>query len=211
MGAPRISWTPKGEGTASTTTLSEIAGLQAFRGETTSDRQTQFSKGGKYISISYDAWCEHEVRIEGVDRVNHPIDWHKIAALVAHVQQGGEFEFARDVDRIANTTLSVPLTKGDTVVVCDTSDMVAGETLLVEDLDDVLRRDFWRIASVDTGAQITLSYGTVIGFIDGSPIRSADFFPKCVGTARRAVQWDERDAGGGAYLWDFRLRFRTVR
>jgi len=212
MADPLFKWFPRGEGGAVTYTLSEVAGLQVFRGETRTDRQSQFSKAGLHVSVAHDAWSEHEIRIEGVSRVNDPIDWHALAGLVAHVQGGGEFEFARDSALVADVVTTTPITRGDTVIgSIDTSDMTAGETLLVEDSEDFVKRDFWRIATVDSGSQITLSYGSRFGFAAGAVVRSVDYFPDCAGVSRGAVRWNERDAGRGAGLWDLRLRFRTTR
>ena len=208
MSDPRITWTPDGE--SSSVTLDFPHGLTRLQGLRNVQRGLAVSASGVATSVVYDAWAEFLVELRAVSRESDPTAFAKLTAWWSHAARGGEFAFAVDSSKMSSTTLSAAASQGDTTVsVASTTGFSAGDWVVFEDDDDPTKWERHRISSVGTGT-LTIGAGLAWSYASGSPVRHAEYWPKCVCLETKSPLV-EREAGRGAHLWDLRFRFRQVR
>ena len=208
MSAPRLAWTPSGESTQ--VTLDFPHGLTRFQGLRDVDRALNVSIGGKVAAVVYDAFELYLVELRAVSRENDSTVFAKLTSWWAHAGRGGEFAFAMDATKTYDTTLSAAASQGDTSVsVTSTTGVSAGDWIVIEDADDPTKWERRKVSSVGTGS-LTLTDAVTWSFANGSTIRHAEYFPKCV-VLDAKTPFTEREGGQGVHIWDLRFRMRAVR
>ena len=216
MGDVLLAWVPRGEAGELEANLSDAygpRGLQVFRGGGQQAARRSVSAGGAVVTLTEDHYFEYDVQLEGISIVDHLELWQELTGFMSHAQAGGEFKFKLDGAEARDHTTSAAAAAGATVLELVTAaGWIAGDKVYIEDVDDPTK---WQVSTVGSkqtsppelqgmAPPLFYSYGL------GSVVRSWEYFPKCVAQDGDPTL-EEREAGRGANLWDFRLRFRTVR
>lgn len=214
MANPQFKWTPKGEASTESLDLDLYGarGLQQLRGWRQTDERASVSSGGVAVTLVHDAWWEYELKLDAINRQNNALIFQRLSSFTAHVLAGGLFAFSIDSAKTLSTLLNGAVVKGATTIVVDDDAGVAiGDDLFLEDATDPTRWQIYRTTGTGGSNSWNSSHGTSFGFPDNTPVFAFEHFPTCRANGRNPVRLFERAAGKGADLWDFRLRFRTVR
>lgn len=208
MGSTLITYVSKTVAGTQTVTLGTHPVLTNFRGWPMEDTQQSISRGGKAVSVVFDAWHEYDVELRALPITGHALH-SQLFAWLSHAQGGGEFVFTIDSDADEASTLSGAEAAGQTVLsVTATAGFSAADWVYIEDLDDPTVFQRVKIQTVDSGVQVTIEESLKHSFVALSPFRHAEHFPSCVLLKQR---FRERAGGKGANLWDLEFKFRTVR
>lgn len=214
MGDVRIVWTPRGETQAVEANLSDAygaRGLQLLKAKPRQTTRTNISAGGVAVSHTEDHYFEYDIKLDGVHQVEQLELFRELMGFISHAQAGGVFAFKVDTAMDGETTLNGAVTEGDaTIVVAAGIGFGAGDLIYIEDGADSSR---WQVSTL--GSRNGASFESMApvmyhSYADGSPVRHWEYFPKCIAILGSPT-FVERPAGRGPWLWDFRLRMRTVR
>jgi len=129
-----------------------------------------------------------------------PDDSRRMETVTAHVLRAGDTGVVH-IDRYWDNSIS-----GGTLL----DGFGAGDVVYIEDVRDRSRYEINRVASVTDSRNLVLSQGVQFDYESGSIIREAFYFPKCIGTRVTFAQRAGRKSPQ-AEVWDFELRFVTVR
>lgn len=207
MANPAIKWTPYG-GTEET--LSFPRQVQLFAGDRNTDADMSVSRGGASVAVFHDVWSEYDVELPALNIGSQPAFFASLTSWWSHASAGGQFKFLLDSSKSLSTTLSSVTTQGATTIsVNSTSSVAAGDWVLIEDIGSVDRWERRKVSSVGAST-IVLTSAVTRAFTSGSTVRHAEYFPICVVSQNKAP-YKERPGGQGAYMWDIKFRFRTVR
>lgn len=208
MANPTITWTAKGESTASTLTLPRQ--LSLLQGYSATDGEVVVSRGGVACSVVHDAHEQYEMSLPAFGPELNPEFFADLTSWWASASQGVTWALALDGSKSANTTTTVASSASAvTLSVTSTASLATSDWLFVEDATDPTKRERRQVSSV-SGANVILTRALSFGFAAGSTLRHAEYWPKCLALSRDPP-FAERAAGQGSRLWDLRLLFRTVR
>ncbi len=208
MGA-RITWAPIGETATQYVDLSDY-GLQRLASNTRSNAKLVVAPSGYAATIYHDIWTEFELHVDGIDKASDGATWRMLQIFCCHAEVSQEFEFAVESSKTYSNQLNGSHANGSTVLTVDsTTGLSSGDTIWVEHLTDP-RRMSCALTGPPTSTQFNITPALVMDFVDNSPVYHFQYHEKCRAKAG-AVKFTERDAGLGANLWDFRMKFRSYR
>jgi len=212
MPTARITWTPISHGSGTRTLdLNGDAVLYEYKGFVRPDVSQSFSKGGKVVTRTFDAWHEYTVEFQRLGPTRDATQFNLLTAWWAHAMQGGEFTFATDSGDVTDTLMDgAHVTTTTAVSVDTTTGMEDGDWLYIEAADSPLFFERNKIDTVDSGTTLTLLYGLRYDYPDNSIVRHAEYLPRCVAVPKARPPFLEREAGKGI-AWDFDFTLRTVR
>lgn len=212
---PTFVWTPRDESTAERLTISSSeGGLTRLQSQFVTDRELSLSTGGSAVTIVRDSFFVYELEFTPFNKSSDPGTWQELSSFISHANAGGEFQYLSEgaTTPIAgrndlDTTLSSAVVQNATsLTLASTTRLSAGDFIYIEDANDQTK---WEIREVDTVATpIVVAEGVSHSYASGSTVRHWENFPKCIALD---IEWQERRAGQGANLWDFAMKFRTVR
>jgi hypothetical protein len=215
MGEPFLRYVQIGESGSSTgIDLGTNLGIQKLAGNVRVDSASVDTEGGRRVTLTADVWHEFDLEVDAVSQVLNTNVWNHLHQFVGHVLAGGEFAFEYDSAKVANTTLSVAASRGNsTITVASASGISDGDWLYLENLDEPRKNQVVRVSGAPAGSVITITQFILVALPIGSVCRHWQYFPKCriVEPIDRNVSFVERPAGQGVSLWDFAMRFRTFR
>lgn len=205
MGAT-ITWIPFGASTAKTLDFAPW-GIQRLSGGHEADREVVHTPAGRAVVQWIDSWDTYELHVDAIHRIDDA-NWIVFENLLPFLVAYGEFSFAADSNKDSETTLSAGAAEAaSSISVVSTSGFSAGDTIMIEHVTDA-RQIMTAISGPPGGGTMNISPLLYSPMPTGSKVRHFQYFPKC---RAEAASFTERDAGLGANLWDFRVRFRTFR
>ncbi len=211
---PELAWKPLNKVEEVVLDLDTELGLERLAPRTQSDERTILTSAGGAFAVATDIWREYDVRIPAIDPDVTPEVWAGLHSFGHHALHGGTFRFTADADRAVDTTLSSAALAGATTLDLPTAAedaIAAGDYLIVHDAADFRITEVVKVAAV--AADVELSWGLLMAHATASVVRHREHLPLCRLNlpSSRSLSFAERDAGRGVNLWDFRMRFRTLR
>lgn len=207
MAEAQIRWKPFGAVSTQTIDFASF-GLQRMQGGHESDRELTPTPAGRAVVIWHDSFDRYEIHCDAIHRIDNSLQFLQLNSFLPYAQAGGEFEFRGDGAKASATTLSTNAAEAATsLTVVSASGISAGDTIVVEHATDP-RSQLTMVTGPPSGGTFNISPFLYSAMPSGSAVRHFQFFARCRADAASFV---ERDAGLGAHLWDFRMRFRTFR
>jgi len=208
MGA-RIKWTPIGESGTEYVDFSDF-GIQRFAGGERTDAERTITPAGFGVVLWHDSWYEYELHVDAIHRITDTATWHQLQSFLAHASAGAAFSFAGESTDDYAAVLTAGAARGtNDIVVADTSGVSSGDSLVLEHALDP-RRITVSVTVVTSATELLVTPALHHSLPAGSSVTHWEYFETCRANSKD-VKLTERDAGLGANLWDFRIRFRTLR
>lgn len=209
MGASKIVWTPIGEAGTESITLTNL-GLQRLAGGTETDAERTVTPSGRAVVLFHDIWSAYEMHVDGIHRTEDSLVWLQMQSFLAHAQVGAAFTVQVDSAKTYKGTTTVGAARGATSLsVGSTSGLAAGDTVVIEHATDP-RRQSTSVSGPPAPTSFTISPALHHAMPIGSSVKHFQFLEFCRCRSGE-IAFEERDAGLGVNLWDFRMRFRTFR
>jgi len=137
--------------------------------------------------------------------------YEQLVGWWSHVVRGGQVSLAMDSAKVGNTTIGATA-HNDTVIdgIASTAAFAAGEIVYFEDAADPTLFARGKIATKDSGTQVTLVNQIGRVFAASSVMRAYEYLPTCV-CLEDEFPLEEREGGKGVDMWDLKMRIRSVR
>jgi hypothetical protein len=221
MAAPLISWTPRGltavTKTVDFSTLYSLAAtadpFKAFKGGPETGGFTHVTRGGKVFAVNWDVSSPFQIELERLNPAASAARrrvYEQIEAWWADACAGVPFAFALHGATKSSSTTFAGVAHNASVLtgVASTTNLVAGDSVYIEDVVDPTKYTVRQIQSVNAGAStITLESEAGQTFANLSTVRHEWYFPRMVVIDRTPLCLVRRENIG----FDFKIKVRTVR